>query len=49
MTENRQYDKLHDYLEQISGQTEEIFCFIECGNDVINAVMNYASPSPGGA
>lgn len=37
-----EWNKLWDYLNHLSSVTEEMFSFIECGNDVINAVMNHA-------
>jgi len=30
------------YLETASDATESLFSFVECGNDIINAVMNHA-------
>lgn len=42
LSEAGEYDKLRDYLGVVSGETEELFRFVECGNDVINAVMNHA-------
>ena len=42
LSECGEYDKLKDYLNVVSGETEELFHFVECGNDVINAVMNHA-------
>ena len=42
LSECGEYDKLKEYLNVVSGETEELFHFVECGNDVINAVMNHA-------
>ena len=42
LSESGEYDKLKEYLNVVSGETEELFRFVECGNDVINAVMNHA-------
>lgn len=42
LSECGEYDKLKEYLNVVSGETEEMFHFVECGNDVINAVMNHA-------
>lgn len=42
LSECAEYDKLKEYLNVVSGETEELFHFVECGNDVINAVMNHA-------
>jgi len=42
LSESGEYDKLREYLNVVSGETEELFRFVECGNDVINAVMNHA-------
>ena len=42
LSESGEYDKLKEYLNVVSGETEELFHFVECGNDVINAVMNHA-------
>lgn len=42
LAECGEYDKLWEYLNVVSGETEELFRFVECGNDVINAVMNHA-------
>ena len=40
LSENGEYSKLKEYLNVVTGETEELFRFVECGNDVINAVMN---------
>lgn len=37
-----EWDRLWEYLNQLSTRTDEMFTFIECGNDVVNAVMNHA-------
>lgn len=37
-----EYGKLKEYLTVVNKETEEHLQFIECGNDVINAVMNHA-------
>lgn len=42
LSENGEYSKLKEYLNVVTGETEELFRFVECGNDVINAVMNHA-------
>ena len=42
LSEQGEYGKLKEYLNVVSGETEELFRFVECGNDVINAVMNHA-------
>lgn len=42
LAECGEYEKLKDYLNVVSGETEALFQFVECGNDVINAVMNHA-------
>ncbi len=42
LAEQSEYEKLKSYLHTVSGETEELFRFVECGNDVINAVMNHA-------
>ncbi|MCD7753379.1 MAG: GHKL domain-containing protein [Clostridiales bacterium] len=42
LAEQGEYEKLKSYLHTVSGETEELFQFVECGNDVINAVMNHA-------
>ncbi len=42
LAEQDEYEKLKIYLHTVSGETEELFRFVECGNDVINAVMNHA-------
>lgn len=42
LAECEDYGKLREYLNIVSGETEELFSFVECGNDVINAVMNHA-------
>lgn len=42
LAECGEYGKLKEYLGVVSGETEDLFRFVECGNDVINAVMNHA-------
>lgn len=42
LSEHREYEKLREYLVTVSGETEALFRFVECGNDVVNAVMNHA-------
>lgn len=42
LSECGEHEKLKEYLNVVSGETEELFHFVECGNDVINAVMNHA-------
>ncbi len=42
LSEHKEYEKLQEYLVTVSGETEELFRFVECGNDVVNAVMNHA-------
>ena len=42
LAENGEYDRLKSYVNVVSGETEELFQFIECGNEVINAVMNHS-------
>ncbi len=42
LAENGEYDKMKSYLDTVVGETENMFQFIECGNDIINAVMNHA-------
>ena len=39
--EKGEHDMLEEYLKEVSMETENLFSFIECGNDVINAVMNH--------
>jgi len=42
LAEHGECGKLKEYLQVVIGETEELFRFVECGNDVINAVMNHA-------
>ncbi len=42
MAEAGEYQKLKEYAATVCGEAEEIFRFVECGNQVINAVMNHA-------
>lgn len=42
LAECGEHGKLKEYLNVVSGETEELFRFVECGNDVINAVLNHA-------
>lgn len=42
LSEHKEYEKLREYLVTVSGETEALFHFVECGNDVVNAVMNHA-------
>lgn len=42
LSEHREYEKLREYLVTVSGETEALFHFVECGNDVVNAVINHA-------
>lgn len=42
LAEHGECAKLREYLKVVNGETEELFRFVECGNDVINAVMNHA-------
>lgn len=42
MADRGEYGKLREYVTSVSDETEELFRFVECGNDVINAVMNHA-------
>lgn len=42
LAEHGEYEKLREYLVTVSGETEALFRFVECGNDVVNAVMNHA-------
>lgn len=41
LSEAREYDKLEQYVTSVCGEAEEIFSFVECGNSVVNAVMNH--------
>lgn len=41
MAESGEYQKLKEYVAMVCGETEKIFQFVECGNHVINAVMNH--------
>lgn len=41
MAESGEYQKLKEYVDMICGETEDAFRFVECGNQVINAVMNH--------
>ena len=36
-----EYDKLRDYAASVCGEAEGVFRFVECGNQVVNAVMNH--------
>lgn len=36
-----EYGKLFDYTNKFLGETEELFSTIDCGNDVVNAVVNH--------
>ena len=42
LSERGDLARLKEYLVMVSGETEELFRFVECGNDVVNAVMNHA-------
>lgn len=42
MAEAGEYQKLKEYAATVCGEAEEIFQFVECGNHVINAVINHA-------
>lgn len=42
LAENGEDTRLLNYLSMVTEETEELFSFVECGNDVINAVMNHA-------
>lgn len=42
MAEAGEYQKLKEYAATVCGEAEGIFSFVECGNQVINAVMNHA-------
>lgn len=37
-----EWDKLWNYLNELGAQTEEMFTYVECGNEVVNAVLNHA-------
>lgn len=39
--EKGENERLEEYLKEVSRETENLFSFVECGNDVINAVMNH--------
>lgn len=41
MAESGEYQKLKEYVDMVCGETEDVFRFVECGNHVINAVMNH--------
>lgn len=41
LTEAGDYEKLERYVTSVCGEAEEIFSFVECGNPVVNAVMNH--------
>lgn len=42
LADNGEYQKMREYLATVSGETEALFRFVECGNDVVNAVINHA-------
>lgn len=42
LSEAGEYERLNRYLSTVSGEIEGVFRFVECGNDVVNAVMNHA-------
>jgi len=42
LSEAGETEKLRNYINQMAGETDELFSFIECGNDIVNAVMNHA-------
>ena len=41
LLEKGEISRLKEYVNQVSKETEDLFSFVECGNDVINAVMNH--------
>jgi nitrogen-specific signal transduction histidine kinase len=42
LAEAGDYDHLMEYVRSLSGSAGELFRFVDCGNEVVNAVMNHA-------
>lgn len=42
MADSGEYGKLKAYVAEVCGEAEEIFRFVDCGNQVINAVLNHS-------